>query len=89
MQILAITVVLSTVCAIAIPDPQGDAMAAISSCVQVCWNDSAVSAECDPNTDDECLCGAFLEDVTTCVSQACSTSDNLAAASILEPACGN
>jgi hypothetical protein len=44
---------------------------------QDCWNESAVTAGCDPNADDDCLCGPFFDAVTECVSQTCSIGDSL------------
>lgn len=42
-----------------------------------CWNEAAVEANCDPNTDDECLCGPFFDALTMCTSQTCNIADNL------------
>ncbi|KAF2180555.1 hypothetical protein K469DRAFT_753251 [Zopfia rhizophila CBS 207.26] len=52
-----------------------------------CWNVSAAQAGCDPNVDDECLCGVFFDLVTECVSATCSIPDNLAALDFLDQAC--
>lgn len=42
-----------------------------------CWNEAAVVAGCDPNTDDDCLCGPFFGAVTSCTAGACSIGENL------------
>lgn len=42
-----------------------------------CWNEAAVVAGCDPNTDDDCLCGPFFDAVTSCTAATCSIGENL------------
>lgn len=42
-----------------------------------CWNEAAGVAKCDPNKDDKCLCGPFLNAVTSCTAATCSISENL------------
>ncbi|KAF1945016.1 hypothetical protein EJ02DRAFT_339366, partial [Clathrospora elynae] len=42
-----------------------------------CWNEAAASVKCDPNTDDDCLCGPFFDAVTYCSAQTCNIGDNL------------
>jgi hypothetical protein len=42
-----------------------------------CWNQAAATANCDPNADDDCLCGPFFDDVTDCTAAACGIADNL------------
>ncbi|KAF2124950.1 hypothetical protein P153DRAFT_400453 [Dothidotthia symphoricarpi CBS 119687] len=59
----------------------------MGECGQDCWNEAAVRAKCDPNIDDNCLCGPFFDAVTTCTSQTCNTDENLATLDLLEPAC--
>ncbi|KAL6711072.1 hypothetical protein ACN47E_006947 [Coniothyrium glycines] len=68
-------------------DEIGAQVAAIGNCPTDCWNEAAVVADCDPNADDDCLCGPFFDAVTTCTSQTCNVGDNLAALSFLTPAC--
>ncbi|KAF1843469.1 uncharacterized protein K460DRAFT_341652 [Cucurbitaria berberidis CBS 394.84] len=65
----------------------GSKVASIGKCPKDCWNEAAVKAKCDPNKDDRCLCGPFLDAVTLCTSQTCNLADNLAALNFLEPAC--
>jgi hypothetical protein len=42
-----------------------------------CWNEAAARAGCDPNTNDDCLCGPFLNAVTYCTAATCGADDNL------------
>jgi cyclophilin family peptidyl-prolyl cis-trans isomerase len=42
-----------------------------------CWNEAAGSAGCDPNVDDECLCGPFFDDVASCTAALCNAGENL------------
>ncbi|KAF1980201.1 hypothetical protein BU23DRAFT_562601 [Bimuria novae-zelandiae CBS 107.79] len=63
------------------------AVTSVGDCSQKCWNESAASADCDPNTDDDCLCGSFFDAVTACTSATCSTGDNLEVLNTLEPLC--
>ncbi|KAF1960814.1 hypothetical protein CC80DRAFT_264607 [Byssothecium circinans] len=53
------------------------AVVAMGVCPQQCWDESAAEADCDPNTDDDCLCGPFFDGVTSCVSETCSVGENL------------
>ncbi|KAF2437809.1 hypothetical protein P171DRAFT_449571 [Karstenula rhodostoma CBS 690.94] len=73
------------------PASHGDdaavSVSSVGSCPQNCWNESAVKAKCDPNADDDCLCGPFFDAVTTCVSQTCSIGENLSVLNTLEPLC--
>ncbi|KAK3209066.1 hypothetical protein GRF29_69g596791 [Pseudopithomyces chartarum] len=62
-------------------------VASVGTCSQDCWNESAESAGCDPNSDDDCLCGPFFDAVTSCTSQTCSIGDNLQILNTLEPLC--
>ncbi|KAH7121217.1 hypothetical protein B0J11DRAFT_581966 [Dendryphion nanum] len=71
---------------IAHPTPD-DGTPNIGQCPKDCWNEAAADSDCDPNEDDDCLCGPFFDNVTTCVSQTCSITDNLATLDFLEPAC--
>ncbi|CBX90834.1 hypothetical protein LEMA_P058680.1 [Plenodomus lingam JN3] len=58
-------------------------VAAVGQCPMDCWNEAVEEAECDPNTDDDCLCGPFFEAVTDCTSESCNTEDNLASFNLL------
>ncbi|KAF2847049.1 hypothetical protein T440DRAFT_471373 [Plenodomus tracheiphilus IPT5] len=69
------------------PDGVGSSVAAVGQCPTDCWNEAVVQADCDPNIDDDCLCGPFFDAVTDCTSEACNTGDNLAALSFLQPVC--
>ncbi|CAI6337115.1 unnamed protein product [Periconia digitata] len=60
----------------------------IGGCPQDCWNEAAALANCDPNVDDDCLCGPFFDGVTNCVSQTCDIADNLQVLDMLDTACG-
>jgi hypothetical protein len=42
-----------------------------------CWNEAAGSAGCDPNIDDDCLCGPFFDDVAGCTAALCNAGENL------------
>jgi hypothetical protein len=42
-----------------------------------CWNEAASVSDCDPNTDDDCLCGPFFDDVASCTAALCNIGDNL------------
>lgn len=42
-----------------------------------CWNEAAVVAGCDPNADDDCLCGPFFDAVTSCTAAMCNMGENL------------
>jgi hypothetical protein len=42
-----------------------------------CWNEAAANSDCDPNTDDDCLCGPFFDDVASCTAALCNFGDNL------------
>ncbi|KAF1834015.1 hypothetical protein BDW02DRAFT_579885 [Decorospora gaudefroyi] len=52
-------------------------VAGIGPCPIDCWNQAAVTANCDPNADDDCLCGPFFDAVTACTAAACGIGDNL------------
>ncbi|KAF2242974.1 hypothetical protein BU26DRAFT_570388 [Trematosphaeria pertusa] len=71
----------------ALAAPQGEAVAAVGQCAQDCWNEGAEEAGCDPNTDDDCLCGIFFDLVTECTSDTCSVADNLEVLNTLQPVC--
>ncbi|KAF2275628.1 uncharacterized protein EI97DRAFT_459096 [Westerdykella ornata] len=77
MHLAFLAVIAAGVNAIAIPNPQGAQVASIGQCPKDCWNESAGLVDCDPEADDECLCGIFFDLVTNCVSQTCSLTDNL------------
>ncbi|KAJ4986815.1 hypothetical protein SVAN01_07742 [Stagonosporopsis vannaccii] len=68
-------------------DEVGMMVAGVGKCPTNCWNEAARKAGCDPNTDDDCLCGPFFDAVTYCTAQTCSAGDNLAALNFLSPAC--
>ncbi|KAF2787985.1 hypothetical protein K505DRAFT_366876 [Melanomma pulvis-pyrius CBS 109.77] len=86
MRLVFITLIAG-VSAVALPASPGPDVASIGQCPKDCWNESAAQAGCDPNTDDDCLCGIFFDLVTTCVSETCSIPDNLAALDFLDGAC--
>ncbi|EUC35688.1 hypothetical protein COCCADRAFT_90064 [Bipolaris zeicola 26-R-13] len=65
----------------------GAGVASVGACPMNCWNEAAVVAGCDPNTDDDCLCGPFFGAVTSCTAGACSIGENLAALDFLNGPC--
>ncbi|KAL6155358.1 hypothetical protein ACJQWK_01244 [Exserohilum turcicum] len=65
----------------------GAGVAAAGPCPMDCWNEAAGVAKCDPNKDDKCLCGPFLNAVTSCTAATCSISENLAALDVLAGPC--
>ncbi|KAJ8109533.1 hypothetical protein OPT61_g7390 [Boeremia exigua] len=73
------------------PKPKDDGVgmmvAGVGKCPMDCWNEAARKAGCDPNMDDDCLCGPFFDAVTYCTAQTCSGGDNLAALNFLSPEC--
>ncbi|CAG5145743.1 uncharacterized protein ALTATR162_LOCUS1762 [Alternaria atra] len=71
------------------PGPMGTGagVAGAGSCPMNCWNEAAVVAGCDPNADDDCLCGPFFDAVTSCSAATCNMGENLAALDFLNPAC--
>ncbi|KAF2705644.1 hypothetical protein K504DRAFT_387597 [Pleomassaria siparia CBS 279.74] len=71
----------------ALPGSPQSSVSNIGQCPKDCWNESASKAGCDPNKSDDCLCGKFFDLVTSCVSDTCSTGDNLAALDFLDDAC--
>ncbi|KAF2734590.1 hypothetical protein EJ04DRAFT_564156 [Polyplosphaeria fusca] len=87
MRFLLAVAVAGVVSAIAIPNPQGEEFASIGPCTEDCWNESAAQAGCDPEADDDCLCGTFFDLVTACTSATCGLADNLAALNNLDDAC--
>lgn len=42
-----------------------------------CWNEAAGAVHCDPEVDDECLCGEFFDEVAACTSTTCNIGENL------------
>jgi hypothetical protein len=34
-------------------------------------------SDCDPNADDDCLCGPFFDDVASCTASFCNIGENL------------
>lgn len=42
-----------------------------------CWNEAAGLVDCDPNVDDECLCGTFFDEVAACTGTTCGIAENL------------
>ncbi|KAF2877480.1 hypothetical protein BDV95DRAFT_149381 [Massariosphaeria phaeospora] len=66
--------------------PQEAEVSSIGQCPQACWDESEVQAGCDPNADNACLCGVFLDAVTACLGT-CSIEENLAALDVLQPSC--
>ncbi|KAF2684506.1 hypothetical protein K458DRAFT_418079 [Lentithecium fluviatile CBS 122367] len=71
--------------AVASPIAQEDSNAP-GQCSQDCWNESAQDAGCDPNTDDDCLCGDFFDADTSCVAR-CPAGEALQVINILTLAC--
>ncbi|KAH6612151.1 hypothetical protein C7974DRAFT_419049 [Boeremia exigua] len=73
------------------PMPKDDGLqgqvSSVGQCPKDCWNEAAKKAGCDPNSDDDCLCGPFFDAVTYCTAQACSAGDNLAALNFLSVDC--
>ncbi|KAH7382602.1 hypothetical protein DE146DRAFT_760439 [Phaeosphaeria sp. MPI-PUGE-AT-0046c] len=62
-------------------------VAGVGQCPTDCWNEAAANSSCDPNADDECLCGPFFDDVADCTSAFCNIGENLAALDFMEQAC--
>ncbi|KAF2019374.1 hypothetical protein BU24DRAFT_489351 [Aaosphaeria arxii CBS 175.79] len=87
MRLYGILSVAFGAIALAAPTPQGEDVANIGPCPRDCWNEAAAEAGCDPNVDDDCLCGPFFDGVTSCVSETCGIADNLSTLYFLEPAC--
>lgn len=42
-----------------------------------CWNEAAGAVDCDPNSDDVCLCGVFFDEVASCTEATCNIGENL------------
>ncbi|KAH8728950.1 hypothetical protein GQ44DRAFT_701343 [Phaeosphaeriaceae sp. PMI808] len=65
----------------------GGAIGGVGQCPLDCWNEAAGEVDCDPESDDVCLCGKFFDEVSNCAAATCNIGENLSALDFMEAVC--